>query len=125
MSTVYLAARYGRRDEMRDYVPVIEAHGHEVKCDWVTGDHDHTSNENAALIDTSEVCLADIVISFTEAPGERTGRGRGGRHVEFGLALGLGKTVLVIGYRENVFHWLPQVKFFETFVEALPFLEAS
>jgi hypothetical protein len=30
----------------------------------------------------------------------------GGRHVEFGLALAQGKRVIIVGPRENVFHYL-------------------
>ena len=44
-----------------------------------------------ALEDYADVSAADIVVSFTEAPG--SGAARGGRHVEFGLALAWDKTV--------------------------------
>lgn len=49
----------------------------------------------------------------------RIDSGRGGRHVEFGLALGLGKRVIVIGHQENLFHHLPQVEFFHGLPAAL------
>ena len=39
---------------------------------------------------------------------------RGGRHAEFGIALALGKRVIVIGPRENVFHALPAVERYES-----------
>jgi len=45
------------------------------------------------------------VITFTETP--RSSNSRGGRHVEFGIALGMRKRAVVIGPRENVFHCLP------------------
>jgi hypothetical protein len=38
---------------------------------------------------------------------------RGGRHVEFGVAVASGKRLIVIGYRENVFRWLAQVAFYD------------
>lgn len=44
----------------------------------------------------------------------RIDAGRGGRHVEFGLAVALGKRLIVIGHRENLFHHLPAVEFFES-----------
>jgi hypothetical protein len=44
-------------------------------------------------------------MSFTSAGG-----GKGGRHVEYGLALGLGKRLIICGPRENIFHTLPQVE---------------
>lgn len=70
--------------------------------------------------DWEDVTGADLVISFTEAP--RSSANRGGRHVEYGIALALKKRVIVIGYRENIFHWLPQVEFFLTFEEAVKVL---
>ena len=47
---------------------------------------------------------ADAVIIFTEIPN--TILATGGRHVEFGLALAQGKRVIIVGPRENVFHYL-------------------
>jgi len=66
---------------------------------------------NFAIEDVRDVQAAEIVISFTEPP--RSTASRGGRHVEFGYALAAGKRVWVVGYRENVFHWLANVEFFE------------
>jgi hypothetical protein len=56
--------------------------------------------------DVADLVAADTVISFTSADGG----GKGGRHVEHGLALGLGKRVIVCGPRENIFHTLPHVE---------------
>lgn len=53
------------------------------------------------------------MISFTEPP--RSGASRGGRHVEYGIALARGVRVIVVGFRENIFHWLPQVEFHQDF----------
>jgi len=58
--------------------------------------------------DRDDVLAADMLVAFTEPP--RSCATRGGRHVELGLALGYGKRVAVIGPRENVFCWLPQVE---------------
>jgi hypothetical protein len=35
---------------------------------------------------------------------------RGGRHVEFGYALGIRKRVILVGPRQHVFHCLPEVE---------------
>jgi hypothetical protein len=59
---------------------------------------------------------ADVVINFTEPP--RSKANRGGRHVEYGIALAKGLRVIVVGYRENIFHWLPMVEFCETWEDA-------
>lgn len=37
----------------------------------------------------------------------------GGKHVELGIALGLGKRVVALGRRENIFHYHPDVRFYE------------
>jgi hypothetical protein len=56
---------------------------------------------------------ADAVIIFTEIPNATPATG--GRHVEFGLALAQGKRVIVVGPRENVFHYLlPDSQIFAT-----------
>lgn len=67
--------------------------------------------------DWEDVTQADCVISWTEPP--RSSANRGGRHVEFGIALAMGKRCIVIGHRENIFHWLPKVEFYATWEEAL------
>ena len=58
--------------------------------------------------DWSDLLGSDICISFTETP--RNTHSRGGRHVEFGAALALGKRCIIVGPRENVFHCLLEVE---------------
>jgi len=84
---------------------------------------EHEQTERAAAMreifardDMEDVTGADIVMNFTEPP--RSAANRGGRHVEYGIALALGKRVIVIGYRENIFHYLPRVEFHESWDEA-------
>ena len=67
--------------------------------------------------DYDDLCSADCVISFTEEPRTMS-NSRGGRHVEHGMAIALGKRVIVVGHRENIFHCLPQVEFFPTWEDA-------
>jgi len=112
MSRVYLCARYSRNAEMRSYAADLGRYGYYVQAEWITGSHDQTPDEKCAAIDWKEVTAADIVISFTEPPGPVKGRGRGGRHVEFGAALAMGKRCIVVGHRENVFHHMPHVEFY-------------
>ena len=71
--------------------------------------------------DVTDVCSADVVVSFTEPP--RSNHSRGGRHVEFGMAHALRKQLVVVGHRENLFHYLPQVEFFTDWRRAREFLE--
>jgi nucleoside 2-deoxyribosyltransferase len=113
----YLASRYSRREELLGVRDVIESLGGEVTSRWLNGDHQIADGEEGnaashgerfALEDMNDLNLADIVLVFTEKPRETNSRG--GRHVEFGMALALNKHVIVIGPRENVFTWLPQVE---------------
>lgn len=70
-----------------------------------------------ALDDWEDVNAAELVISFTEPP--RSKANRGGRHVEYGIALANKARVIVVGHRENIFHWLPVVEFCPTWQDVL------
>jgi hypothetical protein len=118
---IYLAARFSRAREMQIIAKRLNALGHSVTSRWIwrgdgTGDdcasHDHA--EFCAMQDLHDLKIADTCISFTEAPGVQS-RNRGGRHVEFGISQALGHAQIVIGPRENVFHYLPDIKCFDTF----------
>ncbi len=112
---VYLASSYSRRAEMAGHAAVLREAGLEVTSRWVNGSHEldeaATEDDRArlALEDVEDVARADAIFAFTDGP-KSAGKGRGGRHVELGLALALGKRVLLIGPPENVFHYLPQVE---------------
>ncbi len=69
--------------------------------------------------DWHDLEVADTVIAFTEGLGEGPGRRRGGRMVEWGMALALGKRCIAVGTRENVFFWLENVEFYETWQACL------
>jgi hypothetical protein len=58
-------------------------------------------------------CLADIAGAdafLLVNPEIVHGTGTGGRHVELGVALALGKPIVVLGGRENAFHHLRGVR---------------
>lgn len=85
---------------------------------------EHEQTERAAVLrarfaldDWEDVNAAEVVISFTEPP--RSKANRGGRHVEYGIALANKARVIVVGHRENIFHWLPVVEFYATWDEAI------
>ncbi len=141
----YLAARYSRRLELCEYRKVLESRGHIVTSRWLNGNHqisdhgvplgDHGEqlveglegdgggeSPRAAQLrqafareDVNDVQNCDVLIAFTEPP--RSSASRGGRHVELGIAIGLSKEVIVIGYRENIFCWLDRVTFFSNWDE--------
>ncbi len=138
---IYLASRYKRRGELCTYREELREMGHIVEARWLNGSHQITDTgtpigdggekmveatggngkdsdeliQKFARDDIEDVCFSDTVISFTEKP--RSESNRGGRHVEYGIALALTKRLIIVGYRENIFHWVPFVEFYETWEE--------
>jgi hypothetical protein len=117
---IYLAARYSRNLEMQGVRDILEALEHEITSRWIdchagkyltsfTPEHLNNDPEYCSALaqhDLEDLIAAEMVVSFTDEKGG----GKGGRHVEFGYALALGKRVLLVGPRENVFHTMPQVE---------------
>ena len=126
---IYLAARYSRREELCGYRSELERLGHTVTARWLNGEHQAADDDPGPLAeqfaqhDYDDLRYSDLLINFTEAP--RSDANRGGRHVEFGIALGwvregyeLGpQRVMVVGPRENVFHWLAPIEQFDTWLD--------
>ena len=126
----YIAGRYDRREELCGYADELRALGHTVDCRWLLGLHQ--VHQNAEKIDVEshpehgitldarpfaqddyeDVKASEAIILFSEPPEAYSKRG--GRHVEFGMALAWGKCLIVIGRRENVFHCLPQVERYDS-----------
>ena len=128
---IYLASRYSRYPEMQMYAAELAQMGHSITSRWIQGDHelraDGHSNDAHWQIQWAEEDYQDLLqaclcLSFTEAPGDTPGRNRGGRHVELGIALASNKLCLVVGPREHVFHWLPQVIVLPAWPEAAQWL---
>ena len=117
MKKIYLASRYGRREELKGYRNVLESMGYKITSRWLNGNHEIKDGQSEQVSDKlrvkfaeedwADLLEADIVISFTEIP--RSTNSRGGRHVEFGAGLALGKVNLVCGPRENIFHYLKKM----------------
>ena len=129
---VYLAARYGRHEEMVSYAKVLEDAGHVVTARWIRGGHElqkgdrHAvaeQNERFAIEDVEDITKSDCVISFSEDPktADKKRPSKGGKDVEFGLGLALNKRMILVGPRVNVFHWLPNVEVYpdlESFLDS-------
>jgi|SRR5271155_2117272 len=126
---VYLANQYRHKDAMKVAATELRAKGIDVTSTWMDEPHE----PNAQLGDLSgdhlveyayrdllEISQADILVFFSVPPTTQTVRG--GRHVEFGYALGLRKPIVVIGPEENIFHFVSDVKHFATWEEAVYFL---
>lgn len=127
----YLAARYSRREELCAYRSDLESRGHAVPARWLAGEHQVRGLEAARAVeadgpvpadqarrfatdDIEDLLASDVLVAFTEQPRTPLGT-RGGRHAEFGIALGLrhvgvsNRRIFVVGPIENVFHALPEV----------------
>lgn len=129
MKSVYIAGRYYRRDEFRTYRDKLQNAGVIVTSRWLDetspldgkpSDLPDSVNHDIAVTDLLDVARADAMVFFAEDPYAQPPRG--GRHVEFGYALGNGKPIYVVGGKENVFHHCCTVMHFDTFeqvVEAL------
>ena len=120
---IYLAARFSKRHEAHELGKYLGAMGHEIVSRWTLPNAEHVvpvglSQQAAdserrlfAIEDLEDVGNCDWLISLMEEPRNN---GRGGRHVEFGYALALGKKLTIIGPKETVFHHLDQVDHFES-----------
>jgi hypothetical protein len=114
MRSAYLASRFSRGPELREYAAQLATTS--ITCTSLSGwlgegpQSEELDDEAGlkALRDLHDIERADALIAFTEPPRSTTSRG--GRHVETGIALGLGKRVLIVGLRENVFHAMPQIE---------------
>lgn len=118
---IYIAARFSKRPEANQLAHLLQSFGHTITSRWVKPDSDHVTptglsvqaadkeRQRFAQEDLEDVIACDWCISLMEEPRSNS---RGGRHVEFGIALGLGKLLTIIGPRETVFHHLPRIAHF-------------
>ena len=121
---VYLAARFARQAELREVAEELRQAGAGISSRWLQSPEPLDNAElnpasrgsEMALMDIADLRRSDICIAFTEN-GQGPG-GRGGRHTELGIALGLGMPVIVVGPREHVFHCLPEVEQYPTWADA-------
>lgn len=126
---IYLASRYTRIEEMRKVADMLRQHGHLITSRWINGNHQisddglsveakQNEREMFATEDYTDLNNANCCINFTESP--RSTNSRGGRHVEFGIALASAIRIIIIGPRENVFHCLPWLEWYpdiKTFID--------
>ena len=134
---IYLASGYHRRGELQHISRELEDKGFHINARWLTQDHtlpEARSTEAAgeeiprvasqfAVDDYEDIKACNVFILFSERADTRIRRG--GSQTELGMAIALGKFVIVIGPRQNVFHCLRsvrQIRYF-TFTELLSMLE--
>jgi hypothetical protein len=124
---IYLAGNYESHPEMRQWRKTIGESGHFVTSRWINGTHesqegtdDYVANQSFAQEDYQDLQAADVAIF--DSRSHQHGTSRGGRHVEFGLALAWDKEIFLIGSPECVFHYLPQVYRVESLEDVLDML---
>lgn len=124
----YIAARYERKHEMREFASQLQQIGILVTSSWLH-EPDYTPDEllhlSSAVMrgyaedDLRDIASASVFIYFTE----ETPSIRGGRHVECGYAMGLKKPILVVGKPENIFCHLNRVRLFDGKEEVLQWIQ--
>lgn len=102
---------------MRNVAEQLSERGFIVSSTWLQEDYplnmnlDGLTPEQHAEIatqDLEDVISSDKLIFFAEDQNNQPPRG--GRHCEFGYALALGIDIYIVGNRENIFHYLPNLK---------------
>ena len=125
--SVYLAARYDRREELRGYAGDLRDRGITVTSRWLHGEDTGLGGAACALADLEDIRAAGTLIAFTEDPAfYKPGSSRGGRHVELGYALARpGMRVIACGPPENQFCHLPQVERYASWPEILAVFDSD
>jgi hypothetical protein len=114
---VYLSASTARASELRDHAETLQELGMEVTSRWPWRLGELERAQTAAR-DLADLARADTLVAFTQGL-ERSHQGRGGRHVELGVALGRQMDILLVGAREHVFHHHDSVRTFDDWPSAL------
>ncbi len=130
MTTAYVAACYDRIHDARRVATILSQHGVSITASWLKGPDSEPSLTDpelrkCALDDLHDIARSNLFFIFLSEPPDNP-FGRGGRHVELGYALALGKTCIGIGPKENIFHHLGHLAFVKNAREAakiIPFFQ--
>src|SRR6266568_441684 len=132
MARLYLAAAFTEAERMRRYRDELRKTGHHVTSRWIDSHEsickseirtNRTSAQGFAVDDIADIISADAMILFTDVPSTT-----GGYHVEFGAALMIGKIIIIVGQRTNIFQAYEGVEQFDTwakFIECVRSVHAS
>jgi nucleoside 2-deoxyribosyltransferase len=108
---IYVAAPFQMRNDAIKVMHWLVSHGHTVTSRWLVDIEDPSDLSKQA--DYANKCMTAIinsdVILALNTP-EWANAGTGGRHIELGYALALGKQIVLLGVRSNVFHHLECVR---------------
>lgn len=105
---IYIAGH--NQEVAKEISELLKENGHEITSNWLykpfnrTNDHSIEERVNIAVEDYNDIVDADSVILISSPK-----RVPGGKFVEAGIALGQRKPVYVIGHRENMLMWHPNI----------------
>lgn len=130
--SVYLAAKFPRREEMRSLAKLLhDEYGLVINSTWLYAETNIKTasvdeRQRFARLDLMDVLRSDWIVNFTEGQKDMVPWevARGGRHVEFGAQLAMRmsdvlgpcgeiRRCIIIGPRENIFHWEKEVEQFD------------
>lgn len=126
---IYLASSFGRKEELSEYEKKIISLGFESSSQWlkesVPPDSKLSNVSSEYLVqngkrDLEDIRKSEILILFSASPLVPVPRG--GHHVEFGYALALNKKIVVVGPKQNIFHYLPGVTHLPDWLTAVEYL---
>jgi hypothetical protein len=124
---IYLAAAWSRRGEMKDLAAVLEKIIPDliVNCRWIKEDPTPAGNllflhKNMDAIrsirakqDREDIYASDLLVRFTDDLSSKMVSARlatGSRMAEMGMALTRGIPVIVVGGKQCIFDYLPEVQ---------------
>ena len=131
---IYIAARFSKRHIAHRLGKTLATLGHTIVSRWSLPDADHVAPQGLsrqatdsdrrrfALEDMADLRRADCLILLGESPRNNS---RGGRLVEFGVAIAYGHRVMITCQRETVFQCLPEIEFYADEASLVRQLEAE
>ena len=111
----------------QDVAKILTDAGHTITARWLTKEfkrtaaHSEVERQQIAREDFEDVTSADMFI-LCASPVKVSG----GKFVEAGIAMAQGKTVYILGHRENMLLWHPSCQQFdniEDFMEYFNYIE--
>jgi len=110
--TLYLGAPFGDQGRMKQYRAALQKLGYQVRACWIDepakGDFAVDGNYLRRCAEKDVLDLWDAT-HFVVFPGHGAGH-----HTEFGLALARGIKLIVVGKKNNIFHYIKEVVHYET-----------
>jgi hypothetical protein len=130
---IYLAAAWGRREEMKAVATELEAmDGIEITSRWlqerkriIPGSHTDAFRSRRAQEDVADVRRADVLVRFTDDLSKPTVPSRlatGSRMFEMGVAYERKMPVVVVGGFQPIFDYLPKIVHVRTLDELRVYL---